>query len=54
MYESVNQVNIVSDNGLSLIRRQAIIYTIAGLLSIWTNFNEIAIKIQNVSLKKRI
>ena len=44
-----------SDNGLSPIRRQAIIWTNAELLSIGpigTNFNEILIKIQNFSLKK--
>ena len=49
---SVNQVSIGSDNGLSPIRRQAIIYTNAGLLSIrplGTNFSEILIQIQNFS-----
>ena len=51
-YMSVNRVNIGSDNGLSPIRRQAIIWTNAGLLSIkplGTNFklfiNENAFKI---------
>ena len=46
---SVNQVSIGSNNGLSPIRRQAIILTSAGLLSIgilWTNFREILNKIQ--------
>ena len=33
-YASVNRVSIGSDNGLSPFRRQAIIQTIAGLLSI--------------------
>ena len=44
----MNQVSIGSDNGLSPIRRQAIIWTNAGLLSIGpleTNFSEILIKI---------
>ena len=46
---------IGSDNGLSPIRRQAIIWTSAGLLSIGplrTNSSEIFIKIQNFSFKK--
>ena len=34
MYASVNQVSIGSDNGLAPIRRQDIIWTSAGLLSI--------------------
>ena len=34
IYASVNQVSIISDNDLSPIRRQAIIYTNAKLLSI--------------------
>ena len=40
----MNQVSIVSDNGLSSIRRQATILNNAGLLSIGplaTNFSEI-------------
>ena len=48
IYASVNRVSIDSDNGLSPIRRQAIIWTNAELLSIdplGTNFNEILIKI---------
>ena len=52
IYASVNRVSIASANGLSPIRRQAIIWTNAGLLSIGplgTNFGEILIKIQNVS-----
>ena len=56
IYASVNRVNIGSDNGLSLIRRQAIVETNPGLLSIGllgTNFSEIVIKIQNVSFTKR-
>ena len=47
MYASVNRVSIDSDNGLSPIRYQAIIWTIAGLLLIeplGTNFSEILIK----------
>ena len=50
LYASVNRVSICSDNGLSLIQRQAIIYTNAGLLSIGplgTDFSEIWIEIQN-------
>ena len=52
---SVSQVRICSDDGLSPIRRQAIIWTNAGLLSIGplgTNFSEILTKIQNFSFKK--
>ena len=48
-------VSISSDNGLWPIRRQAIILTNAGLLSIGpleTNFSAISIKIQNVLSKK--
>ena len=55
MYVSVNRVSIGSANGLLPIRRQAIIWTNAGLLSIGplgTNFSEILIKIQNFSFKK--
>ena len=36
---------IVSDNGLSPGRRQAIIWTNAGILLIGTNFNEMLIEI---------
>ena len=46
---------IGSDNGLSPGRRQAIIWTNAGILLIWplgTNFSEILIEIQTFSLKK--
>ena len=46
---------ICSDNGLSPGRRQAIIWTNAGILlirTLGTNFSEIAIKIQTFSLKK--
>ena len=49
------RVIIGSDNGLSPIRRQAIIYTNADLLSIEaleTKFNEIRIEIQNLSFMK--
>ena len=55
IYASVNVVSIGSDNGLSLIRHQAIIQTNAGLLSIRpleTNFSEILIMIQNFSFTK--
>ena len=46
---------IDSDNGLSPGRRQAIIWTNAGIWLIWplgTNFNEILIGIQTFSFKK--
>ena len=49
------QTIIGSDNGLSPGRRQAIIQTNAGILSVGplgTNFNEISIRIQTFSLKK--
>ena len=45
---------IVSDNGLSLGRRQAIIWTNDGILlieTLGTNFNEILIKIHSFSFK---
>ena len=54
-YSSVKWVSIVSDNGLSPVRRQAITCTNADLLSIeslGTNFNEILIKTQNFSFTK--
>ena len=50
IYASVNRVSIDSDDGLSPIRRQAIIYTNTGLLFIGPLgiiFNEISIKIKN-------
>ena len=43
----MNNVSIGSDNGLSPIRRQAIIWTNADLLSVWnlgTNFSKVLIK----------
>ena len=49
------RVNIGSDNGLSPIRRQAIICTNAGLWSIGplgTKFSEIVIKVQDFSFTK--
>ena len=49
------QTSIGSDNGLSPGRRQAIIWTNAGILSIGpygTNFSEILIEILTFSLKK--
>ena len=55
IYASVNRLSSGSDNGLSPIRRQAIIYTNAGLLltrPLATNFNETLIKIPNLSLTK--
>ena len=52
----VSRLTIIGwDNGLSPIRRQAIIYSNAGLLLIGhlgTNISEILIKIQNVSFMK--
>ena len=52
----VGKLTIIgSDNGLSPERRQAIIWTNAGILLIGplgTNFSEILIKIQTFSLKK--
>ena len=50
-----NLTTIVSDNGLSPGRRQAIIWTNAGILligSLWTNFSEILIEIPTFSFKK--
>ena len=50
-----NLTTIASDNGLSPGRRQAIIWTNAGILLIrplWTNFSEILIKISTFSFKK--
>ena len=50
-----NLTIIGSDNGLSPDRRQAIIWTNAGILLIWplgTNFSEISIEIDIFSLKK--
>ena len=50
-----NLTIIGSDNGLSPDRRQAIIWTNAGILLIgplWTNFSEILIKIITFSFKK--
>ena len=47
--------NIGSDNGLWPGRRQAIIWTNAGMLligSLWTNFSEILIEIPTFSFKK--
>ena len=51
----MNQFSIGSDNGLSPIRRQAIILSKAGLFSIGplgTNFSEIRIEMQNFSFTK--
>ena len=52
----VGKLTIIgSDNGLSLERHQAILWTNAGILlieSLGTNFSEILIEIQTFSLKK--
>ena len=52
----VSKLTIIgSDNGLPPGRRQAIIWTNAGILLIWplgTNFSEISIDIHTLSLKK--
>ena len=55
MYASVKLTNISSDNGLSPIRRQAIIWTNAVIVSIrpqGTYFSEILLKIPKFSFKK--
>ena len=55
IYASLNWVIIGSDNGLSPVRRQAIIWTNAGILLIGplgTNFSEILIGIHTFSCKK--
>ena len=55
IYASVNRISIVPDNGLLPIRRQAIMSTSAGLLSIGplgTNFSEILIKIKKFHSQK--
>ena len=55
IYASLNWVIIGSDNGLSPVRRQAIIWTNAGILLIGplgTNVSEILIGIQTFSVKK--
>ena len=56
MHIYVSRLTIIdSDNGLSPERRQAIIWTNAGILLIGplgTNFSEILIKIHTFSLKK--
>ena len=55
IYASLNWVIIGSDNGLSPVLGQAIIWTIAGILLIGplgTNFSEILIGIQTFSFKK--
>ena len=57
IYESVNYTIIDSDNGLSTIRRQAIILTNADILPITpygTYFSEISFKSQMVSFKKML
>ena len=55
IYASVNYTIIGSDNGLSPGRRQAIIWTNAGILLIWplgTNFSEVLIAIHTFLSKK--
>ena len=55
IYAWGNRISIGSDNGLSPIRRQANIYTNAGLLTsgpLKTNFGEILIKMQNFPFTK--
>ena len=55
IYASVNWVSIGSDNGLSVERRQAIIWTSADILSFrhqGTYFDEIVFEIQTFSFKK--
>ena len=55
MYTSLNRVIIGSDNGLSPVRRQAIIATNAGIMlmgPLGTNFSEILIGIQTFSFNK--
>ena len=52
----VNELNsIASENGLSPVRRQAIIWTNAGVLIMrpsWSDFNEILIEVHTFSFKK--
>ena len=54
----VSKLNIIgSDNGLSPGRRQAIIWTSAGIFSIWclwTNFSEVAIEIHTFLFQKMV
>ena len=55
IYALVQHTNIASDNGLSPVRRQAIVWTNAAILSIrpWgTYFSEILSKIQKFSFKE--
>ena len=55
IYASLSWVNIGSDSGLSPVRRQAIIWTNAGILLIellGTGFSEIIIGIQRFSFKR--
>ena len=52
IYASVNRVSICSGNTVSPIRRHAIIWTNAGLLSIETNLSEILIGIYIFSFTK--
>ena len=57
IYASVNYTIIDSDNGLSPGRRQAIIWTNAGVLLIGpleANFSEILIDIYTFSFKKNL
>ena len=55
IYALATKAIIGSDNGLLPVRREAIIWTNAGILLIWpswTNFNEMLIEIHAFSFKK--
>ena len=55
VYASLIWVIIGSDNGLSSVRRETITWTNTDLFpngQLGTNFNEIRIKIQNISIMK--
>ena len=57
IYASVNWVSVGSDNGLSLVRRQAITWTNAGSLSIeplGTNFSEIRIEKKQLFMHENV
>ena len=58
MYICVSELTIIGlDNGLSPGRRQAIIWTNAGILliwTLWTNFSEIFIEFHTISFKKML
>ena len=58
MHICIGNLTIIgSDNGLSPVRRQAIIWTNAEILLIGplgTNFSQILIKIHTISFKKKL